>query len=435
MKQGTWRWVGTVAAMLFVGGCVPHVDETPIHDERPIGSPRTVEEHQEAEPEIKASLADNTVTVKAWQRTECRSTTTTPVEKDEGVGRSLHNGTLAQTVNLAMAGALIATGVVVYAAANGSCTTTPNATASNPNPSPVPCTADQQQRQSTTTQGLGILTAGAAVLPLGAFVWNIFRAQDDTKTEGARSVASTDWKICAAKPMANADVTLTAGGITVNGRTDDHGEATLDASPIASAASAPRSGPGAAAAGSKHASAAVSLADSPSYGAWPRARAASGVAASKAAMDRARQDERDSENAALDKIESDIAALEKKPEPWGDVEIQRGNNSHRALKELLSHHEEGQAPPRLVQDAIRLQNLDPKYRRAIALAEQRQKQAAADEARREAAAQKQLLPICINCCLRVFAGATRDHCEAACGSDVTTYVGSDGGHELYCRSP
>src|ERR1035441_5939766 len=107
-----------------------------------------------------------------------------------------------------MAGLLIATGVVVYAAANGSCTNTPNATASNPNPSPVPCTADQQQRQSTTTQGLGILTAGAAVLPLGAFVWNIFRAQDDTKAEDARSVASTDWKICAAKPMANADVTL-----------------------------------------------------------------------------------------------------------------------------------------------------------------------------------------------------------------------------------
>jgi hypothetical protein len=282
VKQGTWRWAGAMAAMLLVGACVPHVDETPIHDERPIGSPRTVEEHQEAEPEIKASLSDNTVTVKAWQRTECRSTTTTPVEKEEGVGHSLHNGALAQTVNLAMAGLLIATGVVVYAAANGSCTNTPNATASNPNPSPVPCTADQQQRQSTTTQGLGILTAGTAVLPLGAFVWNIFRAQDDTKTEAARSATSTDWKVCAAKPLANTPITLTAGGVTVTGQTDDRGEATLDASPIASAASDPQNGTVETVAGGKRASAAVSLADSPMYVAWQRGPAAAGAAASKA---------------------------------------------------------------------------------------------------------------------------------------------------------
>ena len=263
--------------------------------------------------------------------------------------------------------------------------------------------------------------AGGTLLAIAAV--DVVRAQhsEEKASTGERrgSVAGS----CGVKPLANTPVRLLfANDQSLDATTDATGTAHFDATGIRWSRGATSSttlevagkSPG------------VSI-DLPQYVAWQQQRAtgaaAAQAAASSALMDRARQDNRDTENAALDKIEPDIVALEKKPEPWGDVDIQRMDNSYSGLKSLIAHHDEGQAPPRLQQDAIRLDNLVPKYKRATALAEQRQQQAAAEEARREAAAQKQLVPVCINCCLRAYAGATRDHCEAACGSDVANYVG------------
>ena len=67
VKQGTRprAWVGSVLAMLFAAGCVPHVDDTRIYDERSTGDSRSAEERREPDPEVTSSVNGNSVRVSA----------------------------------------------------------------------------------------------------------------------------------------------------------------------------------------------------------------------------------------------------------------------------------------------------------------------------------------------------------------------------------
>jgi hypothetical protein len=401
-----------VGGTLLVTGCLPAVDNTRIYNEHSVGAARTAEEHREADPGVTATVSGNEVRVTAVQRTECRTTTTTPVEQEEGTGHSLHNGTLAQGLNLAMGGALIASGVAIYAAAaSQSCTTTPSATPGDPNPSSVPCTPDQQQTQTAQTRGLGIVTASAAILPLGAFVWNIFRAQDETKTEQVPKTVAMEWRTCSTQPLANARVTVEAGGITVAGQTDGDGVATVDISAITSAATDPQKAT-VHVAGNRLASSALSLAASPAYGAWKgrqdrceqycqdeqiacmRMRGGTGPGAQEClwsdhraacmrdcsarvapasttsnGTDRVvRQTAMVQEvEKSLVSIDTEMTRLERTSDPWGDEqasEIQQLNGDWRRLQNVLaSLQEDTPLDPRL---ATRVLALDPKLTRLAA---------------------------------------------------------------------
>jgi hypothetical protein len=261
------------ALALMNAGCLPHVDEEHVHTARAVGNARTHRQHREQD-EITASASGDSVHVLAQERWECDIETSTPTEEVDGTRRSLQNGTLAQVANVAMAGLLVAGGIAVYAAANSaSCTSTPNATTDNPNPSAVPCTSEQQQTQTAQTRGLGIITAGVAILPLGAFVWNLIRAKDDVEASRApNQIADSEWTPCGVRPLANISITLAAGGVTIDGLTNERGEATLDVSLIATASSDPKdasvtvdSQTG------KGGSASVSLLSAPAYLAWRQA--------------------------------------------------------------------------------------------------------------------------------------------------------------------
>ena len=161
-----------VTAVVFMASaCIPRIDEMPINGpSRPTEPPRTTVEHQEPPPDVGASLAGNRVTVTVQQRGECRTVTTTVMERDEGVERRLRHGTLGQGVNLASAAALLGIGIATYAAAAANACND-SATAIDPYAVSTSCSAQQQQEQVHQNQTLGIVVSSLAVVPIGIFVW------------------------------------------------------------------------------------------------------------------------------------------------------------------------------------------------------------------------------------------------------------------------
>jgi hypothetical protein len=137
---------------------------------------------------------------------------------------------------------------------------------------------------------------------------------------------------------------------------------------------------------------------------------------------RAREEDAASEGASLDQVESDLALLEQKREPWGDAELARATTCKHVLTELDQRHEGQRPEPRLERDVSRFNALTPRIQRALALAEQRKHRQEVAEAKARAEAERQLLPVCIDCCLKSWAGATRDHCDAACRSNPHSYA-------------
>jgi hypothetical protein len=152
----------------------------------------------------------------------------------------------------------------------------------------------------------------------------------------------------------------------------------------------------------------------------------------------ARQEDQDSESAALDRVESDLAVVEGKT-AWSDAETDRVARCAHVVGEMTKAPH-GPLDARLSRVVSRL---TPLVKRAIALDEAKKKTGAAQQARRDAEARRQLLPACIQCCLTAFIGATRDHCQTSCEANPNNYAGINsaefvkqyGGSLLYCRTP
>jgi hypothetical protein len=152
----------------------------------------------------------------------------------------------------------------------------------------------------------------------------------------------------------------------------------------------------------------------------------------------AKREEADSETAALDQVEADLALVDRKA-TWGDAETDRVARCAHVVGDLRQARD-GQLDARLSRVVDRL---TPMVKRAIAINDARKKTEAVEQAQRDTETRKQLLPTCIQCCLTSFIGATRDHCQATCGANPSTYVGVNsaelvtqyGGTILYCRTP
>ncbi len=272
-----------VVLTLLVSGCVPHVEEVPIRDApRPAAPSYTSEERRESPPDVSVTLVGNAVAVAVLERLECRSTTTTPMESDHGVTRTLSHGTRAQGFNLVVAAALLGVGIANYATASpgASC----DSGALDPYAAPSPsCAAAQEQTQAQARQrqDVGIVIASLAAVPVGLLIWNVFRARDVRETVPAAPEEETsDWKTCATKPMPDIRVTLAASGLTLTGQTAADGTATLDLTPIASATDDPRSANVQVLLPGRPSTSSLDLTGSPAHAAWRQAHAAASAPAS-----------------------------------------------------------------------------------------------------------------------------------------------------------
>jgi hypothetical protein len=219
------------ATGLGMNGCVPHVNEENVNVRHPSTTQRSTTEtvRHDKPADVSATASENAVKVKVEQRTECETITRTPIEEESGTKRSLKNGTLAQGVNLGLAALLVGGGIAAYSAAgSSSCTKSPDATPQNPNPASRPCTAEEATEQTQTTRGFGILITSSAVIPLGAFVWNLFRAKDTVETTPRAPTEDRTMATCETKPLANVPVTLVVANELLNAKTDASGYATFD---------------------------------------------------------------------------------------------------------------------------------------------------------------------------------------------------------------
>lgn len=419
----------TLGLALGLNSCVPHVDEQVVQTPHPstTESAHRIKERQQALPDFHFSVSGDILSIRSEQRTECRTQITAPMEEDTETRRTLQGGFWAQTGNVVGAAALAVAGVAVYAnAASASCSMTPPASTANPNPMAMPCTPDQQQQQTAQTRGIGAILAGCAIIPLGAFVWNLVRAHDDKETRTLPTKTTTsEWETCGTKPLSNARLTLTLAAASRDGAetvlsttTDGEGGAQFDLSDARSLSDEARLS--SITAEGLHSSERVSLTGTPM-------RAASDAAASHEVRVRIDQEELNKQDTALDGIEPDFAALERTPEPWGDSELEKARKCLAVVFEFKNRHADKPLEPRLARDINRYIALDPKIHRAKELAAQRAQQEKLDQQKRDAEAQRQLLPACIQCCLTSFVGATRDHCEAACGDNPRRYVDFEGG--------
>ena len=358
-----------------LGACVPGITEQHIEISRPSTTERPVKtiSKREPEPMIKTEVSGNLVNVTVEQPTECRETLRSPMDHETGIERSLQNGTLAQVINVGTAAALIAGGVAVYSSAGGSCTKTPELTAQNPNPASRPCTAEEANKEKQTSQARGIGITSLSVLPLGAFVWNIFRAKDDKKTAKTTEEKTSDWTACGARPLEGVHLTLKLAPSSVdNGEsrlaaiTDGMGRATFDLSSVRSSrdraellVTLPQ--------GARTSD--VSLRGTPM-------RDASDELASREAWAQIHREEIAADSVTLDQVEADLSLLERKRDPWGEVEVQLAGSLLGRLKELTSHRERG-ADPRVGQAGPRLQKLDPQIQNALLACGERKLKAAA----------------------------------------------------------
>lgn len=156
------------------------------------------------------------------------------------------------------------------------------------------------------------------------------------------------------------------------------------------------------------------------------------------------RDEADSDSAVLDQAEADLTRLEKKPEPWGDTEIQLAGSISRRLHESLRSHEE--LDPRLERAAERLRKLDPRMQSGLARIRRVDAEAAARkhadcviwakrfvqqvkndenyETRLDCNAELDELTRnhsrCVDDCLARDTRSTRDGCGAACSRRLTS---------------
>lgn len=224
-----------VALGIGMNGCVPHVNEETVNVRHPSTTQRSTTEtvRHDKPADVSATASENAVKVKVEQRTECETITRTPIEEESGTKRSLKNGTLAQGVNLGLAALLVGGGIAAYSAAgSSSCTKSPDATPQNPNPASRPCTAEEATEQTQTTKGFGILITSSAVIPLGAFVWNIFRAKDKVETTPRAPTEDRTMATCETKPLANVPVTFAVANETLTSTTDANGYASFDLSDL-----------------------------------------------------------------------------------------------------------------------------------------------------------------------------------------------------------
>lgn len=227
------RAMSSGAAMALAAGlfaCVPGVAEYSVHEPHPARGAKATTENvrEEVRPDVQASVDDDTIHVRVEQRTECGPVTRTPMETDSGTRRELKNGTLAQSANLTLAGLLVAGGIATYFAANSACMKTPGATSQNPSPASRPCTAEETDKQRLQVHALGIVVSSASIVPLGAFVWNLFRAKDDVTTAPSAPREDRATTTCGKKPAAHALVTIKAGSTTLTATTDENGVASID---------------------------------------------------------------------------------------------------------------------------------------------------------------------------------------------------------------
>jgi len=221
----------TVLLLTLMTGCIPGVNEQTSHAQHPSTSekPRTVEERGEPQATVIAAIEGDVVTLRAEETTECQTKMVTPLEDEVTTERSLSSGTLAQTINVGTAALLIAGGIAVYSSAGGTCKKTPEPTEQNQNPASRPCTPDEANENKKVGQGLGIGMVSLSVLPIGAFVWNLFRAKNDKETVQVKpKEESSGWKACAHKPLANVNLVMSfAGGVQKSFTTDASGTANV----------------------------------------------------------------------------------------------------------------------------------------------------------------------------------------------------------------
>jgi hypothetical protein len=328
-----------------------------------------VHERRDLQASATVLLSDNTAVVSVTQGMECRDQT--PMVQDVTTERSTNFWVQAGNLTgfLALGGA----GVAVLATP---CTTQADATAANPNPPSQPCSTSDQ---GTTHTAVGAVLTGLGVLAGAAFVYNIVRARDTTETTPA-TTTSTDWVACGTKPVANAPVTLTAGGVTITGTTNDRGKATLDVGAIASASSDPQSASVTVEAPSgKHASSSISLATAPAYIAWKQVVNAVESQKQKEIFER-----------TIVEVEQGLTQLEHTREPWGITQINLVNalgNQMHLLSECPPMQQEkvenvrGLCGTQWLRVARRFEGLDPRVRRALdALSVAARRQHAAREA-------------------------------------------------------
>lgn len=450
-RRGTRLTSGILASAVAFNACVPHVTEQVTHAPEPTGSPVTSHEVRPATPRINASVSGNVVAVKVQERKECRETTRTPIERVDETKRTLDHGTLAQGVNLGSAAILLASGIAVVAAAgSGSCTTTPASTASDPNPSAAPCTAAEQQKQTQQNQGIGIVIAASSVIPLGIFVWNVFRAKDERHTEALPPKEETsEWEVaCETNPATNVTVTLTAGGATISAQTDERGEARLDLSPLSSSPNDPQNGMLDVDVGGNHASASVSLASAPAYSAWMEATIARNQQAD------AQQQQRDAQldRAVIDECIAKLDAVVSRYEHLKNATDSQARDTVQSFFDIKDNQcglrDQVQADPRFAAILTRAKPI-------VARVEAARTRAATAAAQQKAAALRGSLTectrsagcdlsapggscvgadidqigrctrafdACVHCCLKSNVSATEAHCNHACGDNMTAYV-------------
>jgi len=231
MKMTTsTRHAFTFVLAVLAGGCIPAVNEEAVqvrHPER-TSSPAKRDERQEAEPDIETRVDGDIVTVKAEQRTECRSVTRTPMVEERGTKRTLDHGTATQAVNLGSAALLLGGGIALYAAAGS------QAEKGNTN-------AEQIEKDERANKTLGIIVMSTAAVPLGLFLWNVIRAKDEVETVKIEpKEESTSWETCSHKPVAGVPVALSFLGAAgseeiLRGTTDAEGRARLDLSQVRAA--------------------------------------------------------------------------------------------------------------------------------------------------------------------------------------------------------
>ncbi len=362
--------------------------------------------------EVTAKASANLVAVKVMDRKECRDLLRTPMERVDETKRTLSNGTIAQGTNLVLGGGLLALGIAGFASIGTSCSKSPDASTQNPNPASRPCTLDEQKKQDNSNAAVGAISTGLALVPIGLFVWNIFRAKDERTTAPLEpKLEESGWKACTSQPMANAPIVMTAGRVTVNSRTNDQGEATLDISPIASASieADPVNALVTVIANGTSASASVSLTDTPAYDAWKAAalkdantKKAEQAAKTEEEAAHTAQVKTEHARAALGELEQGLAAL--RTPKWTDEQRTTFFRLSRLVEQIGAEKDNLTEPERrrMLAAGKRLDALLPGYnaatkaatreqeRRDAEAANQRTAQAARETAAKQAARQKAL---------------------------------------------
>lgn len=119
------------------------------------------------------------------------------------------------------------------------------------------------------------------------------------------------------------------------------------------------------------------------------------------------------DSSALDKLEGDLATLEKKPDPWGEADLRLYDQCLDTVKAIRDRGNSALAP-RIDAAVERLLRNKSKAEKGLAALKQQMQKDAAEQAKRQAEAERQLRPKCVECCHLEVPEATSEHCEAAC---------------------